>query len=131
MFAEDLQLIRLAFQGDEGYTAFDPVSGNAVGDPSESAQMGRHQFPQYGIRIIINEHTAGFDPVQEDRKLLEIVVKRRENIDMVPGYPGENGNMRMKEMEFRLSFKGAGRVFIPFANDKGGMGDVDRLAKAF
>jgi hypothetical protein len=87
------------------------------------------QLFQNSVGLIVDQEPAGLDLIQKDAELLEVIVPGREDIYMVPGNAGENGDMREKKMELWPLFQDTGRIFIALADDERRAGDIDRLGK--
>src|SRR5579872_4882814 len=131
MLPEDLQGAGLPLQRNKGYAVFYPVSRYSITDFPQSRRMILHQSLQNSIRSIIDKNSTRLYLIYKNAKLVQVIFKCREDIDMIPGNPRYHGNMWKKKMEFGSFLQRTCRVFIPFTDNDGGMGDIDRLGETF
>ena len=69
---------------------------------------------QHGVVVAINETSVGRNHIGENLELLDVDVKGREHIDMVPGNTADDTHIGLVEVEFRSAVNGGGQVFVAF-----------------
>src|SRR5580658_5481308 len=117
----------MAFQRNKGYAVFYPMRRNVLSTLPDGRPVVGHQPGQHRIGLIIDEHSAWFDLIQEDLELLQVDLEGGEYINMVPGNPCKHCDMREQKVEFRAFLERACGILIPLTDNHRGMSDIDRL----
>src|SRR5579863_6736329 len=114
-------------QHNNCYAVFYPMCRDVISNLPDSRRMFLDKLRQHRIGLVIDQHAAGFDLIQEDPELLQVDLEGREDVNMIPGNPRKYCDMREQKVEFWPFFQRACGVFITLTHDHGGMRDIDRL----
>src|SRR4051794_1210398 len=120
MIAKYFQWCTYTFNGDGGLVVGDGMYRHSIWLIIKIIPLVLfHQLFQNRIPFVVDQDAAGFNLMNKNAELIEVVFKRGKHIDMIPGNAGEHGNMRKQEMKFGSLFNSGCRVFIAFAHNYG------------
>ncbi len=101
-----------------GCSVFNIIGRCAVRELPDWVVTGFHQFFYLRVFLIVGKTAPVHNALDEDLELLPVVFKGGENIDMIPGNPAYQGNIRLIQVKFWPAVYGRGKVLIPFEDDK-------------